>query len=321
MSFCPECGKAVGPNAAKCASCGFALPEAEKPGGGARFKGTMMMAAPAVGLKAAEPANANAKPEAPAVAAAGGGGAAPMRAGGGPAAAPMAKAASPAKPHVAAAKMTMMGAGIAPPVAKSGSAAAWPAKKEPAAAPPAAKKGATPAAGVAAPVKPAETPSVRAVANVAVTPPPEAPRSAPPQFAATQAMPGPPPAPPQRAEPATGPKLNPRSEPDAANAHKVDQASLDEARRIDRERSAAAHVATQAVEPAVADAARKGGRYLPGDPMAPGAGAHPAKQSTPRLALQHEDTYVVPKGEKKWMYWAIGGVVLVSVVLLAIGLF
>ncbi len=47
MAFCPNCGKSVGEQAPKCASCGKALEQ--QPGGkGGRFKGTMLMTPAAV---------------------------------------------------------------------------------------------------------------------------------------------------------------------------------------------------------------------------------------------------------------------------------
>lgn len=44
MAFCPDCGKAVAEQAVKCLACGKEL---GGPKGAARFKGTMMMQAPA----------------------------------------------------------------------------------------------------------------------------------------------------------------------------------------------------------------------------------------------------------------------------------
>lgn len=297
MSFCPECGKAVGASAQNCASCGFALPVGEKQtGGAARFKGTMMMAAPAIGWKPGEAANANAKPaEAPAVKAAApatvaaGGAPAMRKANVGPVIAASTPGGAAAAPR-AVAKMTMMGPGIAPMVAKA------------------------PAPAPAAPAR-----------AVPQTPPPQA-----AGIAATQAMPGPPPAPPMRAESAkakSAPAIElPNTEPHGGlvqpDARRVDQASLDAARRIDREHAAAAvgHVATQVLDPAVADAARQAGRLLPGDPMAPQPTAA-ARPAAPRLALSSQEGYIVPRDDKKWLIWAICGAVLLSVLLLAIGLF
>jgi hypothetical protein len=64
MAFCPECGKQAAADAANCASCGYAFAIAEKKAAAAaRFKGTMMMAAPAT-AEPTTPANGNAAPPA-----------------------------------------------------------------------------------------------------------------------------------------------------------------------------------------------------------------------------------------------------------------
>jgi hypothetical protein len=145
MAFCPECGKSVADEAATCTACGKALPSSKK-SAAARFNGTVMMAAP-VGVKVAQPANANAEQRAASAtvqAAASGGMAAEAKlaAGGGGHAG-----------RLPAAKATMLGAGIAP------------------------------ARSVAEPAP--HTPAVRAVVDVPVSPVPERPDAV--GHAATQA--------------------------------------------------------------------------------------------------------------------------------------
>src|SRR3954470_15313753 len=93
MAFCPECGKAATGEATRCMHCGHELDSnaAAAKSAGARFKGTMMMSAPAVAKPAAKPAPA--EPPAPAPA---------------PVAAPVQ---APAK---MAPKQTMIGTGLGP---------------------------------------------------------------------------------------------------------------------------------------------------------------------------------------------------------------
>ena len=59
MAFCPECGKAVTPDEATCAGCGKQLRSADKKARAGRFHGTMMMTAPEVPRE--PPANLNAQ--------------------------------------------------------------------------------------------------------------------------------------------------------------------------------------------------------------------------------------------------------------------
>ena len=59
-------------------------------------------------------------------------------------------------------------------------------------------------------------------------------------------------------------------------------------------------------------------KYLPGDPMAPQAGA--ARQPAPRIMDEHELPVAPPMKDRKWLFLAIGGVVLLSVLLLVVGL-
>ena len=154
MAFCPECGKSVAGEAATCTACGKALPGAKK-AGAARFAGTVMMAAP-VGVKAAEPANANSATSANALAA-------QMTASAGAIVdAKVAVGAGAVASHahagrMPAAKATILGAGLAPRQAAAAEAAGGPA--------------------------------VRAVIDVPVSPVPERPVAAAPaaQHAAPQA--------------------------------------------------------------------------------------------------------------------------------------
>jgi hypothetical protein len=60
-------------------------------------------------------------------------------------------------------------------------------------------------------------------------------------------------------------------------------------------------------------------RYLPGDPMAPQPPAAAARSSQ-RLHI-HEEVSIPVRHERQWLYWALCGVVVVSVLVLAIGLF
>lgn len=118
MAFCPECGKAVTPDAAACVSCGKQLHVEDKKHKAARFNGTMMMTAPEV--KAQTPANNNAEARAqPVKAAAGMAPPAPARSS----RPPSMKQGSNQLPHVAGptlgrghagpeAKATMMGPGV-----------------------------------------------------------------------------------------------------------------------------------------------------------------------------------------------------------------
>ena len=240
MAFCPECGKSVTEEAAACTACGKALPNAKKTAA-ARFNGTVMMAAP-VGVKIAEPANANTAAGANAVAA-------QMTASAGAAVETklaMGAGAVSSTAHAGrmpAAKATMIGAGIAP-------------------------------RQVAAP-EPAATPSVRAVIDVPISPVPL--RPAHPGHSATQAA---------------VPQQVPR--PTAVQA------------QADGAPSQAHH-------------------YLPGDPMAPqptAAERHAHGQHSQRLHIEHEaGTPSIPKDERIWLYWAVCGVVVLSVLVLAIGLF
>lgn len=64
MAFCPNCGKRIEDDATKCASCGNEVAPAAKPaqgGGGAKFKGTMMMPGAAAADLQAKIAEAKAK--------------------------------------------------------------------------------------------------------------------------------------------------------------------------------------------------------------------------------------------------------------------
>jgi hypothetical protein len=145
-------------------------------------------------------------------------------------------------------------------------------------------------AGIAPPaVQPTAVPNVRAVIDVPVSPMPEAP-AAPVGYAATQAaLPRVDAAPPaHRAQPAPVQPQQPAPAPTYAA-----QASADD-RHENQE------------------------RYLPGDPMAPQLSA--ARGHAPRTTFEHDELQV-PTDERKWLYWAVCGVVLVSVLVLAIGLF
>ncbi|MET0390990.1 MAG: hypothetical protein ABW321_33775 [Polyangiales bacterium] len=65
-------------------------------------------------------------------------------------------------------------------------------------------------------------------------------------------------------------------------------------------------------------------QFLPGDPMAPQPPSAATRAGhSARLRLHGHDTggYAVPKSERKWLYWAVCGVVLLSVLVLTIGLF
>jgi hypothetical protein len=60
-------------------------------------------------------------------------------------------------------------------------------------------------------------------------------------------------------------------------------------------------------------------QYLPGDPMAPQPMA--ARAPAPRLREDADDApAALPMNDRKWLLLAVGGVVLLSVLLLAIGL-
>jgi hypothetical protein len=64
MAFCPNCGKQIEDRATRCASCGNEVAPAGKPaqtGGGAKFKGTMMMPGAAAADLQAKIAEAKAK--------------------------------------------------------------------------------------------------------------------------------------------------------------------------------------------------------------------------------------------------------------------
>jgi hypothetical protein len=109
MAFCPECGKSAAAGATRCIHCNYEFPVAEKKAAPGRFKGTMMMAAPAV-AKPAAAANANTAAAATAVTVPRG---------------PVRVAAEPQPPTAPRlnVKATMIGAGIAPVVAKPAAAA------------------------------------------------------------------------------------------------------------------------------------------------------------------------------------------------------
>ena len=243
MAFCPECGKAVTAEAASCAACGNALPNAKKAAAAARFNGTVMMAAP-VSVKAVEPANVNAEVAAKAAAAQASSSAAV------PAQARIAVGAGPAPAvHAAklpAAKATMLGAGIAPH----------------------------------APAEPHAGPSVRAVVDVPVSPVPERPENV---------AHAPTPVAPANAAPPVRP---------AQPARPVQQTARE-------------------------GAAQPAPHYLPGDPMAPQpSAAEPSPYGrSQRLHIDHEPAPTVPKDERIWLYWAVCGVVVLSVLVLAMGLF
>jgi hypothetical protein len=114
MAFCPECGKSAAPEATKCIHCGTELAAPAKPaGGGARFKGTMMMqTAPVV----APPASA---PAAPAPAAEPAPAAAPAPVAAAPTPSPVPAASAVPKPGL---KATMVGGGIVMPPSAAGAA-------------------------------------------------------------------------------------------------------------------------------------------------------------------------------------------------------
>jgi hypothetical protein len=142
MAFCPECGKSAAAEATRCIHCGHELAPAENKAGPARFKGTMMMAAPVV-AKPTEPANVNAAAPAPAPAA-----------NPAPIVTPPAQPAQPATSPRLNVKATMIGQGVGPLIAK-------PAQPAPTAAKPAqpaqiAQPAAKPAAQIVA--KPAAQP-------------------------------------------------------------------------------------------------------------------------------------------------------------------
>jgi len=152
MAFCPECGKSVADDTAACTACGTALPSAKK-AAGARFNGTVMMAAP-VGVKVAEPANANSAASANAVA-----------------------VQMPASARGAVEAKLAVGAGV---VSSTAHAGRMPTAK-------ATMIGAGIAPHVGAATAPAATPSVRAVIDVPISPVPHRPGS--PGHAAAQAQP------------------------------------------------------------------------------------------------------------------------------------
>jgi hypothetical protein len=68
-------------------------------------------------------------------------------------------------------------------------------------------------------------------------------------------------------------------------------------------------------------ALREEPRYLPGDPMAP----QPSAATNPRVHSQRlrvsDSVYGAPKRDRPWLYWAVGAVVVLSLVVLAMGLF
>jgi hypothetical protein len=262
-----------------------------------------MMAAP-VGVKPAAPANANNKPKAaerPAVATANAAPKAPP-----PAAKSAAK--NPAKVNLNA---TMMGAGVAPAIAAARSkpsgggdmgggkhlaatmlgAAMQPAREQ---APPVVAQ---------IPVRPVAEPAVAVVDR----PAPRARSDRPPQ---------------------DGPRVidvpvSPSPEPPLKLHTHVAGHAVNAAANtlLDYTASAAqppqpSHVAS-VVDPLHAH--NGDNRYLPGDPMAPQPTA--ANRGSARLRLPNDELpAAVPKNERVWLYWAICGVVVFSVMLLAFGL-
>jgi hypothetical protein len=139
MAFCPECGKSAAAEATRCIHCGHEFAPAEK-AGPARFKGTMMMAAP-VAAKPTAAANVNAAAPAPAA------GANPK-----PIVTPPAQTPQPATSPRLNVKATMIGQGVGPLIAK-------PAQPAPTAAKPAQT------------AQPAAKPSAQIVAKPAAQPP------------------------------------------------------------------------------------------------------------------------------------------------------
>jgi hypothetical protein len=287
MAFCPECGKAVTAEADNCGDCGNVISAQAKKAGAARFKGTVMMAAP-VQVARPVPANANTG-NAPGKSATpitdrpphGAGGNASVTShtaagaqasaasvtprivgvsapGGGRAASSQAIA-GPAGQH-SPVKATMIGAGIAPPILRPAISMVEPeeldAELEPESLP-------------AAPMQP-----VQQAAHV-----PAAPAQPARPIAAVRAVPA-------VELPATSPRL----------------------RQVEHNAAAAPE------KPAP--------RYLPGDPMAPqpSAAASNTGNQSQRLRLTHETAYALPKNQRNWLYWALGAVVLLSILLLAIGL-
>jgi hypothetical protein len=266
-----------------------------------------MMAAP-VGVKPATPANANSKPKA----------AEQPAANPAPKAAPAAAKATAKSP---AAKVnlgaTMIGAGVAPPIvarskpAGGASASASAGKEQAAAARQVAMQPlleqAQPALGMPAvsqiPVRPVAEPAIAVLDQPAPRSRSDRPPHTDPRVIDVPASPSP--------EPPL--KLHTQVAGHAANA--AANTVLDYTSSA-AQPSPQAHVAN-VVDPL--EAHNGDHRYLPGDPMAPQPTA--ANRGSARLRLPNDELpATVPKNERVWLYWAVCGVVVFSVMLLAFGL-
>ncbi|HET8937313.1 MAG TPA: zinc ribbon domain-containing protein [Polyangiales bacterium] len=337
MAFCPECGKAVTPDAAACVSCGKQLRADDKKLKAARFNGTMMMTAPEV--KAHAPANNNA--EAPAqpvkaVAAASGMGVSTRSSR-----PPSTHQSSNQLPHVAGptlgrgnagpqAKATMMGPGVSPAEIAQAKAANAAGKAYP--------KHATMIGASSAPTTPRSKPPGAALKQVSEPPPgknsfdsarPPIGRMTTPQGSssnsvrAVQSVPvSPSPAGAAAARPAAVPHVKTPAERAHAEAQTLAVplarvgAAPDPARMV----QAIPEVIATVVDLAEQQNARTVPHdYLPGDPMAPQPSAAPR---APRLRpFAPDNPEQEGQGNYVMLYWAVCVAVVAAVSALAFRLF
>jgi hypothetical protein len=356
MAFCPECGKAVAPESASCANCGFTLPKPETKTAGARFKGTVMMTAPVAGTS---PANANANKPAPAaehkiaVNAAASAVAQPKAASGGrgSAKATMIGAGVPAE-MIAAAQASAAKLAANPPIARAGAhddrkltavgvAPAQSAGAQHRNVPQAAetKRSAPPSNAVATKTEIAHSKELGAPAAplqaaaqtkelgsalpemhddaAALHPKPAAPLKPPVSATANTDAP-----PPRAAAPSVRAMKNvPISQPPEAQ-FAATQAALPgpPPRPTHAQRHEPSIVVDAEAEVVATPAEQAQPRYLPGDPMAP-QHATPLRLNAPRTTLPGDEALTIPHEERMWLYWAVCGTVVLVVVLLAFGLF
>lgn len=300
MAFCPECGKPVTADTVTCEQCGHTLPvQVKKKAAGGRFNGTVMMAAvPRPAAKSASPASAPplaARAEVPNTPQ----GALPAKTvlgvgGLASAAASAVAAASAAGGGVKAtpgfAKHTMLGAGMAPPVARAVAAASEQAAAIHHAAPTHAVSAAAQQHAAAA--------QALAFAATPLPPSPDSPTTSGTHPSAQRA----------------GADASDRATVVTAHSPTLLAGSVPEQRGRDAEPIVlhTSHSQNESV-----DAPRQ---YLPGDPMAPQPAAAMRPGGSARLRLSDDETGAnLIRPERPWLYWAICAVVVACVLLLAVG--